>query len=149
MSKMETSGYLDYIKNQPKTDIHNHALSSCSFQFLKQNGVNLPSDYKMDGIASLIDFSRKYLTPLENEVSTLTLLLKGNFLNCIETGIKVVCPSIDYKVCLRTFNGDVQSFISFLQQFQYDNLKILWDLSISRDSFKAEHRPLFIAAKRI
>lgn len=144
MLKTEAYSYLEYIKRQPKTDIHNHALSSCRFQFLKQNGVNLPDNYKMNGIASLIDFSRKYLTPLENEISTLKLLLEGNFLNCIETGVKIVCPSIDYKICLRTFYGDVQTFISFLQLFQYDNLKILWDLSISRDSFVEEHRQLFL-----
>ena len=71
-------------------------------------------------------------------------LLDGNFKNCIETGVRVVCTEIDYKNCIRTFNSDINQFIDFLKSFKYDNLSILWDLGISRDSYKEEYKPIII-----
>ena len=47
-----------------------------------------------------------------------------------------MAPSVDYKACIRIFNYDVEAFLNFLSAFKYDNLTILWDLGISRDSYK-------------
>lgn len=43
---------------------------------------------------------------------------------------------------MRTFNSNIDLFIDFLKSFKYDNLIILWELSISRDSYKDEHKTL-------
>lgn len=126
-----------------KVDIHNHAVSSCTKEYLIEKGIDLSSD-KIDNIESLINFSRKYLTPLQLEEQGLRLLLEGNFENCIKTGVKVVCTEIDYKNCIRTFNSDINKYIEFLKSFKYDNLTILWDLGISRDSYKVEYKPIII-----
>lgn len=126
-----------------KVDIHNHAVSSCTKEYLIRNGINL-SEEKINDIQSLINFSRSYLTPLQLKEEGLSLLLRGNFENCIKTGIKVVCTEIDYKNCIRTFNSDINKYIEFLKSFKYDNLIILWDLGISRDSYKEEYKPIII-----
>ena len=126
-----------------KIDIHNHAITSCTKDYLINNGINL-SDAKINDIQSLINFSRSNLSPIQFEEKGLRLLLEGNFENCIATGIKVVGTSIDYKVCIRTFNYDIEKFISFLKTFKYNDLTILWDLSISRDSYLEEHKEIII-----
>lgn len=131
------------LRNIDKVDIHNHAVSSCTKAYLMDNGINLSED-KINDIQSLINFSRSYLSPLQLDINGLKLLLKGNFENCINTGIKVVCTEIDYKNCIRTFNSDVKQFIDFLQSFKYDNLTILWDLGISRDSYKEEYKQVIL-----
>lgn len=131
------------LRNIDKVDIHNHAVSSCTKTYLIDNGINLSED-KINDIQSLISFSRSYLSPLQLDINGLKLLLKGNFENCINTGIKVVCTEIDYKNCIRTFNSDVKQFIDFLQSFKYDNLTILWDLGISRDSYKEEYKQVIL-----
>lgn len=134
---------ISLLKCVEKVDIHNHAVSSCTKSYLINNGINLAND-KIDDIQSLINFSRSYLTPLQLKEEGLKLLLNGNFKNCIETGIKYVCTEIDYKNCIRTFNSDVNKFIDFLKSFNYDNLKIFWDLGISRDSYKKEYKTIII-----
>lgn len=126
-----------------KIDIHNHAVSSCTKSYLINNGIILAED-KINDIQSLINFSRTYLSPLQLDINGLKLLLEGNFENCIKTGVKVVATEIDYKNCIRTFNSDIKEFISFLKSFEYENLKILWDLGISRDSYKAEYKPIVL-----
>ena len=136
--------YLDYIKKQEKAEFHNHATTSCHLDFLREKGLNVPSEQNIYDIQSLINFSRQYITPLEMNADTLRILLDGNFQNCIETGIKVVNTSIDYKICMRSFNGNIDKFINFLKSFNYGNLTILWDIAISRDSYNEEHRNLLL-----
>ena len=126
-----------------KIDIHNHAVSSCTKSYLIKHGINLSED-KIYDINSLIKFSRTYLTPLQLDYNGLKMLLNGNFENCINTGVSIVSTDIDYKNCIRTFNSDVDKFINFLKSFKYDNLKILWDLGISRDSYKEEYKPIIL-----
>lgn len=126
-----------------KIDIHNHAVSSCTREYLISKGIDLSND-KIYDIQSLINFSRKYLTPLQLEKQGLRLLLKGNFDNCIKTGVQIVCTEIDYKNCIRTFNSDINKYIEFLKSFKYDNLTILWDIGISRDSYKEEYKSIII-----
>ena len=131
------------LKSIEKVDIHNHAVSSCTKSYLINNGISL-SEEKINDIESLINFSRSYLSPLQLDINGLKLLLEGNFENCIKTGVKVVCTEIDYKNCIRTFNSDIKQFIDFLKSFKYDNLNILWDLGISRDSYKEEYKTIII-----
>lgn len=134
---------ISLLKNIEKVDIHNHAITSCTKNYLFKHGIKLSND-KINDIESLISFSRSNLTPLQLEESGLKLLLEGNFENCIETGVKIVGTSIDYKTCIRTFNYDIDKFINFLKSFEYENLIILWDLHISRDSYKKEHNKIII-----
>ena len=131
------------LKSIYKVDIHNHAITSCTKEYLINHGIQLSND-KIDDIQSLINFSRSNLRSLQLEEKGLRLLLEGNFENCIETGVKIVGTSIDYKVCIRTFNYDVDRFIEFLKSFKYKNLEIFWDLSISRDSYLEEYKKIII-----
>lgn len=131
------------LKSIKKVDIHNHAVSSCTRLYLINNGIVL-SEEKINDIQSLINFNRKYLSPLQLDKNGLKLLLEGNFDNCIKTGIRIVCTEIDYKNCIRTFDSNINEFIDFLKSFKYDNLNILWDLGISRDSYKVEHKPIIL-----
>ncbi len=137
------SNDLNALKNIDKIDIHNHSVSSCTKKYLIDHGINIFND-KIDDIQSLINFSRKYLTPLQLDEEGLAMLLNGNFENCIDTGVKYVSTEIDYKNCIRTFNSDVDKFIEFLKSFKYNNLKIFWDLGISRDSYKEEYKNIII-----
>ena len=132
---------ISLLKGVEKVDIHNHAITSCTKEYLIKHNIKLSND-KINDIESLINFSRSNLTPLQLEESGLKLLLEGNFENCIETGVTIVGTSIDYKTCIRTFNSDIEKFINFLKSFEYKNLKILWDLHISRDSYKDEHKKI-------
>ena len=134
---------INTMKMINKIDIHNHAISSCTKKYLLDNNITLSND-KVCNIESLINFYRNNLTPLILKKEGLEILLKGNFDNCINTGIKYVCTEIDYKNCIRTFDSDIESFIEFLKSFEYDNLKILWDLGISRDSYKEEYKDIII-----
>ncbi len=131
------------LKRVPKVDIHNHAISSCRKSYLTSHGIQLSVD-KINDIESLINFSRSYLTPLQQSYNGLKLLLEGTFEACLETGVTVVGTSIDYKDCIRTFNSDVNAFIEFLKSFKYENLTILWDLGISRDSYKEEYKSIIL-----
>lgn len=137
------NGNIELLAKIPKVDIHNHAVSSCRASYLVDHGIELADD-KITDIESLINFSRTYLSPLQLDYNGLKLLLEGNFENCLETGVTVVGTSIDYKDCIRTFNSDVDEFIKFLKSFKYDNLTILWDLGISRDSYKEEYKPIIL-----
>lgn len=132
---------LGLLNTIEKVDIHNHAITSCTKEYLIKHNIKLSND-NINDIESLINFSRSNLTPLQLEESGLKLLLEGNFENCIETGVTIVGTSIDYKTCIRTFNSDIEKFINFLKSFEYKNLKILWDLHISRDSYKDEHKKI-------
>ena len=126
-----------------KIDIHNHGSYSCTRKFLENNGITIGNE-KITNIQTLIEYSRKYITPLKSTEKGLYLLLKGNFENCINTGIKFVSTNIDFKDCVRTFNSDVSSFIEFLKQFEYDSLKIQWIIEISRDSYKSEYKDIIM-----
>jgi len=128
----------ELLAKVPKIDIHNHAVYSCKKTYLIKNNIQLP-EHKICDIASLNEFSKNYINSIQYTEEGLKLLLKGDFDNCIKTGVKVVSPSVDYKACIRIFDSNIEEFISFLQTFRYDNLKILWDLGISRDSYKDEH----------
>lgn len=135
---------VEMLKKVEKTDLHNHATYSCTKKYLVDSGISLPPDDSVTDIASLNSFIRTYINPLQYNIDTLPILLKGNFENCISTGVKIVAPSIDYKSCIRVFNSDINKFIKFLQNFQYENLIILWDLGISRDGYVDEHKDLII-----
>ena len=134
---------INLLTSIEKVDIHNHGVSSCTKDYLINKGINIAND-SINDIQSLINFSRSYLTPLQLDVEGLRLLLTGNFENSIKTVIKVVCTEIDYKNCIRTFNSNINDFITFLDSFKYDNLKIYWDLGISRDSYKEEYKPIIM-----
>lgn len=133
----------EQLKKIDKVDIHNHAVTSCTKDYLRTHGIKLSND-KIEDIQSLIQFSRSNLSPIQITEDGLRLLLEGNFDNCIKTGIKYVSTEIDYKSCIRTFNSDINKYIEFLKSFKYENLNISWDLGISRDSFQEEHRELII-----
>lgn len=126
-----------------KVDIHNHASYSCSKYYLEKNDIHIGNE-KINNIESLIQFSRKYITPLKQSENGLFLLLKGNFENCINTGISFVSTDIDYKDCIKTFNSNVKSFIDFLKQFKYESLEIEWIIEISRDSYKDEYKDIIM-----
>ena len=128
----------ELLEKVPKIDIHNHAAYSCEKVYLIKNNIQLP-DQKIYDIASLNSFSKSYINPIQYTEDGLKLLIKGDIDNCIKTGVKIISPSVDYKACIRIFDSNVENFISFLQTFKHDNLKILWDLGISRDSYKDEH----------
>lgn len=126
-----------------KVDLHNHASYSCKFDYLKDNNISIGNE-KVNNIESLIQFSRKYITPLKQTKEGLYLLLNGNFINCINTGVSFVSTDIDYKDCIRTFDSDVSKFIDFLSKFKYDNLKIEWIIEISRDSYKEDYKNIIM-----
>ena len=126
-----------------KVDLHNHASYSCRLDYLVNNNINIGNE-KVSNIESLIQFSRKYITPVKQTEQGLYLLLNGNFMNCINTGVSFVSTDIDYKDCLRTFDSDVSKFIDFLSQFKYDKLKIEWIIEISRDSYKEEYKDIIM-----
>lgn len=138
------NGDINSLTKIIKTDLHNHATYSCTKKYLIDNGISLPSDDSVTNISTLNSFIRTYINPLQYNIETLPILIKGNFENCINTGINIVAPSIDYKVCIRVFNNDINRFIEFLKNFKYKNLTILWDLGISRDSYIEEHKELII-----
>ena len=131
------------LKQIRKVDIHNHASYSCRKKYLEQKNIVLGKE-KVKNIDTLIEFSRKYITPLKKNVDGLEILLKGTFENCINTGVTVVSTSIDFKDCIRTFGSNIDEFINFLKKFNYKNLKISWVLEISRDSYKEEYKDLII-----
>ena len=131
------------LKKIGKVDIHNHAVYSCTKSYLKKMKISIEND-KIYNIQTLIDFSRKYISPIQLKEDGLRILLEGNFENCINNGVKVVCTEIDYKNCIRTFNSNIEEFISFLKSFKYDNLDIYWNLGISRDSYKEEYKNIII-----
>ena len=143
--------FINAIKNNDKeemskimkVDIHNHASYSCSKKYLINNGISIGNE-KVNNIESLIQFSRKYITPIKQTEQGLYLLLKGNFENCINTGISYVSTDIDFKDCIRTFNSDIDEFIKFLNRFKYDNLEIEWIIEISRDSYKEEYKEIIL-----
>ncbi len=99
-----------------KVDIHNHGSYSCTKDFLAKNAIIIGNE-QISSIQTLIEYSRKYITPLKSTEEGLYLLLKGNFENCINTGIEFVSTNIDFKDCVRTFNSNVLRFIKFLKQF--------------------------------
>lgn len=139
--------FIDALKNGSnlskfrKVDFHNHATYSCPRSYLTKNGIRMPKKHVI-GISAMVQFLRTFVGPLMNKIDGLKLLLQGNFENCIATGVRVVNTSINYKVCTRTFKGDISDFLDFLSEFKYDNLKINWILDISRDTFIDAHRSL-------
>jgi len=127
----------------PKVDIHNHAAYSCKISHLRDNNIEF-TNMNINNIETLSEFCRSYINPIQYDRDGLKMLLEGDFKNCIETGVTVVAPSVDYKTCIRIFNSNVKEFITFLNQFSYNTLTILWDLGISRDSYKLEYKQLII-----
>ena len=126
----------------PKADLHNHAVFSCDREYLLKNGIDIPSNERVNNIADLINFARKYIKPLQNNIEGLTLLLNGTFEKCLETGVSVVDTDIDYKICIQVFDNDVNKFVDFLKTFKYNNLQIRWIIDISRDSYKEEYEKI-------
>lgn len=126
----------------PKADLHNHAVFSCDREYLLKNGIDIPTNEKVNNITDLINFARKYIKPLQNNIEGLTLLLNGTFEKCLQTGVSVVDTDIDYKICIQVFENDVNKFVDFLTTFKYDNLQIRWIVDISRDSYKEEYEKI-------
>lgn len=147
----ETNAFIKGLKESDKkilskikkVDIHNHASYSRRIHYLKKNNIFLEKEV-INNIETLIQFSRKNITPIKSTEQGLNLILKGNFENCIDTGVTFVSTNIDFKDCIRIFNSDTQKFIDFLKQFRYDNLKIEWIIEISRDSYKEEYKNLIM-----
>lgn len=134
---------IELLKTVCKTDLHNHGTFSCTRKYLIDNNIVLPN-YDVTNIETLNSFIVEYLKPMIDNIETLPILLKGNFENCIETGIKFVTPTIDYKTCIRLFDNDILKFIDFLKSFKYDNLNIGWVLGMSRNSYIEDHKDLII-----
>ncbi|MCM1404179.1 MAG: hypothetical protein NC133_01560 [Prevotella sp.] len=145
MEQPSNLDYLAYISRQDKAEFHNHVATSSPWQFLVDHGIDLPTPRDMVGIQALLNYSRRYIDPIKLQPAGLRILLDGDFQNCLATKIKRVNTSIDYKVCIRTFHGDVAAFIDFLRSFHYDGLTILWDLDISRDSYQPSHHDVLTA----
>lgn len=134
----------EQMQKIPKADLHNHAVFSCDRTYLINNGIDIPSNQKVNNIADLISFARKYIKPLQNNIDGLTMLLKGTFNKCLETGVSIVDTDIDYKICIQVFDNDVSKFVEFLKTFKYDNLQIRWIIDISRDSYKEEYEKIIL-----
>lgn len=134
---------IEVLKKIDKTDLHNHGAFSCTRDYIEDNGIILPY-YKVSDIESLNLFIRSHIKPIIDDIKKLPILLKGNFENCRDTGIKFVAPSIDYKTCINLFNSNTNIFISFLKKFQYQDLNIFWTLGISIDSYIHEHKSIII-----
>ena len=134
----------DKIKSLPKADLHNHAVFSCSRDYLIKNNVIIPKSESVTDISTLISFARCYIKPLQNNIDGLILLLNGTFINCLSSGVTIVDTNIDYKICLQLFNGNINDFILLLNSFEFENLTIRWIIDISRDSYKDEHEMTII-----
>lgn len=132
------------MKRFLKADLHNHAVFSCDKKFLIENNIELPLDIKIENFSDFANFAHKYIQPLENDKNGLTILLKGTFEKCLESGVAVVDTNIGYKICMKVFDGDVSKFIKFLDKFKYKNLQVRWIIDISRDSFMDEHEELIL-----
>ena len=135
---------LSMLKKTCKTDLHNHSMNSCTRNYLIENGIYIPNNESIVDIASMISFSRTYINPLAYNKKTMPILLKGNFENCINTGVRIVGTSVDYKICMKVFDSNINEFINFLESFKYDELTILWELGISRDTYVDEHKDLIM-----
>ena len=129
---------IEVLRKIPKTDIHNHGILSGTKKYAQEHGIEIPNE-KTTNIKTFVDYCRTYIKPIQLEEKGMRTLLEGNFDNCLKTGVKYVATQIEFKSCIRTFNSDVDRFINFLKSFQYDNLKIYWDLSISRDTFAEDY----------
>lgn len=136
------NGDFEGLQKHPKSDLHNHAPYSCTVEYLIANGIDIPDTTSIVDFPSFLNYIRTYIDPLKYDKDKFKILLNGNFINCINSGVKTVSVGIDYKKCIRAFNSDINDFVNFLKQFNYDNLKINWILEISRDSYKEEHREL-------
>ncbi len=134
----------DNLIKFPKADLHNHAVFSCDRDYLSDNNIDIPKSEAVTDISSLINFARKYIKPLQNNIDGLTTLLNGTFEKCLSTGVKIVDTDIDYKICIQVFDYNIKNFIGFLNTFKYDGLKIRWIIDISRDSYKDEYENIII-----
>ena len=134
----------EMLKQFPKADLHNHAVFSCDREYLIKNGINIPSNERVNNITDLINFARKYIKPLQNDKDGLTILLNGTFGKCLKSGVNIVDTDIDYKICIQVFDKNVEEFVNFLKKFTYNNLKIRWVIDISRDSYLEEYEDIII-----
>ncbi len=139
-----TTSNQEKMKAIPKADLHNHAVFSCDRDYLIKNCIDIPSNERVNNITDLINFARKYIKPLQNNIEGLTLLLNGTFEKCLETGVSIVDTDIDYKICIQVFDNDVNKFVEFLKTFKYDHLQIRWVIDISRDSYNEEYENIII-----
>ena len=137
------SNNLKQLSKISKVDLHNHAACSCTKEWLIKNNINLSNDEVTD-IYSLNNFCKKHINPIHYTQNGLTILLNGNFDNCIKTGVKIVGASIDYKICIKVFNNNINDYINFLKSFERNNLIILWDLGISRDTYEDNHHKIIV-----
>ena len=128
----------------PKADLHNHAVFSCDRTYLIKNGIDIPLNEKVNNISDLINFARKHIKPLQNNIDGLAILLNGAFEKCLETGVSIIDTDIDYKICIQLFDNNVNKLIDFLKTFKYNNLQIRWIIDISRDSYLDEYEDLII-----
>ena len=125
-----TNANKEQLQRISKADLHNHAVFSCDRAYLIKKGIDIPSNERVNNIADLISFARKYIKPLQNNIDGLTKLLNGTFEKCLETGVSVVDTDIDYKICIQVFDNNVNNFVEFLKAFKYNNLQIRWIIDI-------------------
>lgn len=135
----------EQMQRIPKADLHNHAVFSCDRKYLIKNDIDIPLNEKVNNISDLINFARKYIKPLQNNIDELTILLNGTFEKCLETGVSIVDTDMDYKICIQVFDNNVNNFVNFLKTFKYNNLQIRWVIDISRDSYKEEDEKIIFA----
>lgn len=121
-----------------KADLHSHTLYSMDREYLEREGHIIPKSEGVCDIASLIDFSRKYIKPIIQTKQGLKILIEGMIEKCKLSGVSIVDSDIDFKICMITFDSNVAEFINFLKQFENKDLKIRWVLDISRDSYNQE-----------
>ncbi len=127
-----------------KGDLHNHAMFSCDREYLAQFGINIPQNAKVKDIASLIQFARQYIKPIQQNKDSLFHLLNGTILKAKNSGVKRLETSIDYKICITTFDNSVANFVDFLKSVPSHNINVNWIIDISRDSFVASHESLIL-----
>ena len=63
-----TNSNKEQMQMIPKADLHNHAVFSCDREYLLKNGIDIPLNERVNNIADLINFARKYIKPLQNNL---------------------------------------------------------------------------------
>ncbi|MDR0462033.1 MAG: hypothetical protein LBG88_01705 [Christensenellaceae bacterium] len=143
------------LKTFDKVDLHNHGLLSCTRKwatdgFVGKDGKKMPFD-SVKTIDEFLDYFKKQEKPSRKYLYDHNyFLLYGNLQNCVDTGIKVVSPSIPYRTFKELFisENDADTTIWFLQQIenQFPQLKILWDIGIPREKYDKQKHGEFITS---
>ncbi|MDR0461918.1 MAG: hypothetical protein LBG88_01120 [Christensenellaceae bacterium] len=122
-------------------DLHNHSFAGGTPEFLEDHGLHFPRVERVNGIEHMNEIWNEYLYKHQYDLHALSLLLKANFENCRQTGVKTVAPSITYRLVDKEkgiFPDAPEKFIEFLKSFKHDDLTINWILSINRDRYRPD-----------